>query len=90
MFWNVVLVHIDVITVGIQTPVEYEWRVHERAGVDKGTTLFDLHTLYVEYEAAVEDLEGQSRLSTENQNFVLSDLVSEAHVSRHPTCLINK
>jgi len=90
LFGDVILVHIDVVAVGVQAPVEYERCVHERAGVDEGASLLDLHTLYIEYEAAVEDLEGECRFATENQNFVFSDLVSEAHVRRHPTSLVDK
>jgi len=81
--------HKDVIAVGVQTPIENQWRVHKGTGVDKTSPLLDLHLLHVKHEASIEDLERQCRLSTKYYDFVLRYLICESHVGRHPLCLIN-
>ena len=81
--------HKDVIAVGVETPIENQWRVHKGTGVDKTAPLLDLHLLHVKHEASIEDLKRQRRLSTKYQDFVLRYLVCESHVGRHPLCLIN-
>ena len=54
---------------------EHQWGVHEWAGVHKLSFLSDRHFLDVEYEASIEDLLSKGTLSSENDDFVISDLV---------------
>ena len=68
--------HVDVVTVGVETVSEDERRVHERAGVYQTASLVDLHALHVEDEYSVEDLEGQGALASKDHDFLLSDLIS--------------
>lgn len=89
LLWDVVLVDVNVVAIGVEAVVEDQRSVHEAAGVDKATTLAKLHFLNVEHEAAVEDVEGSCALSTEQQNLVIGDLVGEAHVAGHPARLVD-
>ena len=68
--------HVDVVTIGVETVVEDKWRVHERTRIHETASLVDLHALHVKDEDSVEDLEGQSTLASEDHDFFLSDLVS--------------
>ena len=81
--------HVDVIAVSVQVVVEHEWRVHERAGVNKTSPLLDFHLLDVEYEAAVEDMESHCALPTKKNDLIVSDLVRKPHVRRHPVGLVH-
>ena len=80
MLRYVVLVHINVIAVGLHVAVEDKRRVHKGARVNKTSSLLDLHLLDIEYEAAVEDMESNSALPTKKNNLVVSDLVCQSHV----------
>ena len=82
--------HVDVVSVCIETPIEDQRSVHETAWVDETATFSDRHLLHVKHEAAVEDLESQGRLASEDHDFVLCDLVGQAHVGRHPLGLIHQ
>ena len=72
--------HVDVIAVGIEAAIEDEGCVHEAARIHQTASLTNLHFLHIEDEAAIEDVESQSTLSTEEQNLVVSDLMGKAHV----------
>jgi len=47
------------------------------------------HLLNVKDIASIEDLEHHGTLSTENHDFLLGDLMCEAHVGGHPVALVN-
>ena len=66
---------VDIISKSVKVSTEHQWGVHERAGVDKLAFLSDRHFLDVEYEASIEDLLSKGTLSSENDDFVISDLV---------------
>ena len=72
---NVVLVDVNVVSEGEQITTEHQRSVHERARVHKLTFLLDFHFLDVEYEAPIENLLSQSALSSEDDDFIVSDLV---------------
>ncbi len=67
---------VNVISIGIQTVVEYQWRIHEAAWVYKTSPFTNLHLFHIEHEAAVEDMESGGALSTEEKDLIVSDLVS--------------
>lgn len=75
---------VDVVSKRIQIAAENERGVHKRAWVHQFSLLTDLHLLYVEDEAAIEDLEGERALSAEYEDLVVGNLVSETHVARNP------
>ena len=79
---------IDVISKSIKVSTKHQWGVHERARVDKLSFLSDRHFLDVEYEASIEDLLSKSTLSSEDDDFVISDLIRKTHVSRDPSSLV--
>ena len=81
---NIVAVHVNVVAVRVQRPVEHEWGVHEGAGVDKTAVLAHAHLLDVENVAAVEDLEEDGRLSTKDHDLLVCDLMCESHIRGHP------
>ena len=64
MLWDVVLMHIDVITISIEARVEYQRCIHERTRIHEAASLTKLHLLNIEHEASVEDMEGGGTLST--------------------------
>ena len=86
---DVVLVDVNVVSVGVQVMVEDQRSVHEAARIDKAATLAHLHFLDIEYEAPVEDMEGGGTLPTEQQDLIIGDLVSEAHVAGNPARLVD-
>ena len=84
LLWNVVLVDVNVVTVSVQVGVEHKWSVHEGAWIDETASLTNLHLFDIEDEASVENVECCCGLSTEKQDLVVSDLMSQSHISRHP------
>jgi hypothetical protein len=84
-----VLMDVDIVTISVQAVVEHKRSVHERARIDKTTSLMNYHLLNVEYEATVEDLESDGTLSSEDDDFLISDLISKTHISRNPLGLID-
>ena len=86
---NLVLVNVNVITKSIEVTSKHQGCIHKRAWIDKLTFLFDFHLLEIEYETSIEDLESQSALATEDKNFIVGDLIRQAHVSWNPLRLIN-
>mgnify|MGYP007112324709 CR=1 FL=1 len=89
MLSDVIFVDVDVISKGVEIASEHQGGVHERARVHEFAFFSHLHLLDVEYEAPVEDLRSQSTLSSENHDFVVSDLVSKTHVSLDPVGLVH-
>ena len=87
---NLVLVDVNVISKSIKVATEHKWSVHERAWIDKLTFFFDFHLLEIEYETSIKDLESQSTLATENENFVIGDLIGQAHVAWNPLRLVDQ
>lgn len=75
---------VNVISIGIQTVVEYQWSIHEAARVYKTSSFTNLHLFHIEHEAAIEDMESGRALATEEKDLIVSDLVSETHVGGHP------
>lgn len=55
--------NVGVVSIGVETSIEDERRVHKRAGVDKTTSLTDLHLLNIENETAVKDLKSHRTLA---------------------------
>jgi hypothetical protein len=86
---DIVAMHVNVITVSIQTSIEDERGIHERTWVNKTSMFAHAHLLNVKHIAPVEDLEHDGALSTENHDLLLSDLMCEAHVGGHPVALVN-
>jgi hypothetical protein len=86
---NVVSVDVDVVSICIEGVVEHKGSVHERAWVHQGSSFLDLHSLEVEDEDSIEDLEGQSALSSEDHDFLVSDLVGVAHVGWDPLSFVD-
>ncbi len=75
---------VNIISIGVQTVVKYQWGIHEAAWVYKTSPFTNLHLLHIEHEAAVEDMESGRALATEEKDLIVSDLVSETHVGGHP------
>jgi hypothetical protein len=82
-------VDIDVISVGVETLVEDEGRVHEGTGVHETALLCECHLLNVKDETPIEDLEGQCALTAEYHYLFVSDLVGDTHVGWNPLLLVN-
>ena len=72
---DVVLVHIDIVSVCVKMVVEDKRRIHEGARINKTSSLFDFHFLNVEDKTSVEYLERNCALATEENDFVVCDLV---------------
>jgi hypothetical protein len=72
---NVIFVDIDIISKSVQVSAKHQGGVHERTRIDEFAFVRDSHFLDVEYEASIEDLLSNSALSSENDDFVISDLV---------------
>ena len=89
LLWNVVLVDINVVSIGIQVVIEYQWSVHEGTRIDKTTSFLDLHLLHIEHKTPIEDMESHCTLATEQYDLIVSDLMSQAHVGRNPLRLVN-
>jgi hypothetical protein len=68
-------VDVDVISESVQVSSEHQRGVHERTGINELAFVRDCHFLDIEYEASIEDLLSQGTLSSENDDFVISDLV---------------
>jgi len=85
---DVIFVDVDVISKSIKVSAEHQWGVHERARVNKLSFLSDRHFLDVEYEASIEDLLSKGTLSSEDDDFIISDLIRKTHVSRDPSSLV--
>ena len=81
--------HVDVVSVGVEVRVEDEGRVHERAGVHQTAPLTNLHFLNIEDEAPVEDVESRRAFATKEDDLVVGDLMSKAHVGGHPVRLVD-
>lgn len=81
--------YIYVISVCIETLIEHKRRVHERTRIHEAAPLTNLHFLDIKDIAPVENVEGGRTLSTEEKDLVVSDLVSQAHIGRHPIRLVN-
>ena len=81
--------HVDVIAVGVKARVEYQWCVHERTRIHEAASLTNLHLFHIEDETSIEDVESCGALATEQKNLVVSDLVRQSHVRRHPVGLGN-
>lgn len=84
MLSDVIFVDVDVVSKSIQVSTEHKRGVHERAWVNKLSFLRDLHFLHIEYEASIEDLLSQGAFTTENDDFVIGDLIRQTHVTRDP------
>jgi hypothetical protein len=69
-------VDIDVVSKSVKRMVEHKRCVHKAAGVNESALLNDGHLLNVKQEASIEDLEGQSRFASEDQDLLIRDLVS--------------
>lgn len=82
--------HINIVAIRVETPIEYKRSVHERTWINEGATLPNLHLLNVKHEAPIEDLERQGRFTTKDQNFILCNLVGQSHVRWHPPCLVDQ
>jgi len=80
---------VDIITVGIEIRVENERCIHKRTRVDQATSLTNLHFLYIKDEASVEDVESDGTLTTEQQDLVIGDLMSQTHVRGHPVRFVD-
>ena len=89
MLRDVVLVHVDVISVGIEVVVEHERGVHETARVHKASPFAKFHLLDIEDKASVENVERCGALASEKKNLVVGDLMGEAHVRWNPTRLVD-
>lgn len=87
---DAVLVDENIVSEGVEVAAENQWGIHEGAGVDKLAFFADLHLLDVEYEAAVEDLEGEGALTAKYEDLVVRDLVGQAHISRDPLGLVKR
>lgn len=72
---NVVLVDVDIVSKGVEITSENKRSVHEWAGINKLTFLFDFHFLDIEYEASIENLLSQSTLTSKNDDLIVGDLV---------------
>ena len=68
---------VDIVSESIQIATEDQRGVHERARIHKLALLSNFHSLDVEYETTVEYLERKSTLASEDQDFMVSDLVSQ-------------
>ena len=77
---DVVLMHIDVIAIGVEARVEHQRCVHERTRIHKAASLTNLHLFNIENEASIEDVESRCTFTTEQKDLVISDLVSQTHV----------
>lgn len=82
--------NVDIVAISIQASVKYQRSIHEWAGVDKTTSLTNLHFFNIKHKASIKDLECQCWFTSEDQNLVISNLVSKAHIGRHPFSFINK
>lgn len=80
---------IRIVSISVQTSVENQGSVHERARVDKTATLTDLHFFNIEDEATIENLESHCTFASKYHNFVISDLICKAHVCRNPFWFIH-
>lgn len=87
---DVIFVNENIITEGVQVASEHKRSIHKRAWVNQLAFLTNFHLLDVEYETAVEDLEGESALATEDQDLIVRDLVGKAHIARNPLRLIKR
>ena len=81
---DVILMNVDVITKCVHVATKHKRCVHEAARIHEFAFLSDLHLLDVQYKHSAEDLECDGTLSTKDQDFIVSDLISKAHVSRNP------
>lgn len=86
---DVVLMDVDVVAVGVEALVENKRRVHKRTWINKASTFANFHFLNIEDETTVEDMEGCSAFATEQNDFVVSNLVRQAHVGGHPLRLVH-
>lgn len=81
--------HVNIIAVGIEIGVENKRRIHKRTRVDQAASLTNLHFFDIEDKAPIEDVESDGTLATEQQDLVVCDLVSQAHVGGHPVRLVD-
>lgn len=80
---------VDVVSVCVEGVVEDERGVHEATRIYETTPLTNLHFLNIEDEAAIENVESESAFATKKNDFIVSDLVGQAHVGGHPARLVN-
>jgi hypothetical protein len=80
--------YVRIISIGVETSVENQGSVHERARVDKTATLTNLHFFNIKDEATIENLESHSAFASKYHNFVVGDLICKTHVRRNPLRLI--
>lgn len=90
LFWDGILVDVDVVSIGVEVVVEHEWGVHEWARVHEGASLIDLHLLNVKDEHSVEDLESQSTFTSKDHDLLVCDLVSQTHIGWNPFGLVTQ
>jgi len=76
--------NVRIVTISIETSVENQRGVHERARVHKTATLTNLHLFNIEDKASIENLESNCTFTSKYHNFIVSDLISKSHVSRNP------
>ncbi len=81
--------HIDVVTISIQTVVEHQRCVHKRTWIHQTATLTNLHLFNVKDKTAVENVECHRAFATKKKDLVVSDLVSQPHVGGHPLGLVD-
>ena len=81
--------NVDVIAISIKTAIEDQRRVHEAARINQATSLTNLHFFHIEDKAAIEDVESECTFASEEQDLVVRDLMSKAHVARHPVGLVD-
>ena len=89
LFSDFVFVDVNVISKCVQVSTKYKRCIHERARVNKFSFFSDLHFLYIEYEASIEDLRSQSTFTSKNHNLIVSNLVSQTHIPLNPRGFIN-
>ena len=75
MLSNIVLMDVDIVSIGVHVTSEDQGGVHERARIDEFAFFSHLHFLDIKYEASVEDLLGQSTFAAKNNDLVVSNLV---------------
>jgi hypothetical protein len=80
--------YVRIISIGVETSVENQGSVHERARVDKTATLTNLHFFNIKDEATIENLKSHSAFASKYHNFVVGDLICKTHVRRNPLRLI--
>lgn len=76
--------YVRIVSICVETSVENQRSVHERARVDKTATLTNLHFFNIKNEATIENLESHRAFASKYHNFIVSNLICKTHVRWNP------